>query len=63
MLLYSDPQQYAPYGEDHVYPDTVYLPPSGVATGTVYMDDGDPLTPFYPATGKQQDGERDSHSQ
>ncbi|XP_050737432.1 N-acetylated-alpha-linked acidic dipeptidase 2-like isoform X1 [Eriocheir sinensis] len=50
VLLYGDPQQYAPFGEDAVYPNTVYLPPSGAPSGSVYMYDGDPLTPFYPAT-------------
>ncbi|ROT78135.1 hypothetical protein C7M84_003149 [Penaeus vannamei] len=49
VLLYSDPQQYAPLGEDTVYPGTVYMPGSAVPAGTVYLMDGDPLTPFYPS--------------
>lgn len=57
VLLYGDPQQYAPFGEDAVYPNTVYLPPSGAPSGTVYINDGDPLTPFYPATGMHHDSE------
>lgn len=52
LVLYSDPQQYAPLGEEQVYPDTVYLPPTGAAAGSVFIDDGDPLTRFYPAIGK-----------
>lgn len=53
-MLYSDPQQYAPLGEDTVYPDTVYMPGSAVPAGTVYLMDGDPLTPFYPSVGRYQ---------
>ncbi|XP_047497412.1 N-acetylated-alpha-linked acidic dipeptidase 2-like isoform X1 [Penaeus chinensis] len=49
VILYTDPQQYAPMGEDAVYPKTVYMPGSGVQVGTVLLTDGDPLTPFYPA--------------
>ncbi|KAK3886159.1 hypothetical protein Pcinc_009661 [Petrolisthes cinctipes] len=49
LVLYADPQQYAPLGEEAVYPNTVYMPPSGAADGTVFLDDGDPLTRFYPA--------------
>ncbi|XP_042894430.1 putative N-acetylated-alpha-linked acidic dipeptidase isoform X2 [Penaeus japonicus] len=49
VILYTDPQQYAPLGEDAVYPNTVYMPASGVQAGTVLLADGDPLTPFYPS--------------
>lgn len=31
------------------FPDTVFLPPSGAQRGSLMTDDGDPLTPFYPA--------------
>ncbi|KAK4312970.1 hypothetical protein Pmani_015635 [Petrolisthes manimaculis] len=49
LVLYADPQQYAPLGEEAVYPNTVYMPPSGAADGSVFLDNGDPLTQFYPA--------------
>ena len=51
VLLYSDPQQFAQDGEDSVYADTIYLPGGAAALGTVYLYDGDPSTPFYPAIG------------
>ncbi|XP_042226493.1 putative N-acetylated-alpha-linked acidic dipeptidase isoform X1 [Homarus americanus] len=49
VLLYPDPQQFSPLGEEEVYPSTVYLPGSGVPVGTVFTHDGDPLTLLYPA--------------
>ena len=52
VILYSDPKDYAAEGVDKVYPDTWWLPPTGVQRGTVYYGEGDPLTPGYPATGK-----------
>lgn len=54
VILYTDPQQYAPLGEDAVYPNTVYMPASGVQAGTVLLADGDPLTPFYPSVGESE---------
>ena len=50
VILYSDPNDYAAEGVDKVYPDTWWLPPTGVQRGTVYDDNGDPLTPGYPST-------------
>jgi hypothetical protein len=29
------------------------MPGMAVQSGTVYLDNGDPLTPFYPAIGKK----------
>ena len=53
VILYSDPQDYAPSGTDDncCYPNTVMMPDSAVPAGTVYLRDGDPLTPFYPSVG------------
>lgn len=50
MILYSDPANYAVDGWDKVYPNSWWLPPSGVQRGTVRTTHGDPLTPGYPAT-------------
>ncbi|XP_042222207.1 N-acetylated-alpha-linked acidic dipeptidase 2-like [Homarus americanus] len=50
VVLYSDPADYAPNGSDFVYPHSSYMPPSAAPFGTVKLVDGDPLTPFYPAT-------------
>ena len=52
LLLFSDPADYAPVGSDFVYPHSYFMPPSAVPLGTTKLIDGDPLTPFYPATGK-----------
>jgi len=49
LLLYSDPYEVAPYGGPY-YPDSLWLPPTGVQRGTVKTPGtafGDPLTPGY----------------
>ncbi|XP_069805762.1 N-acetylated-alpha-linked acidic dipeptidase 2-like [Dendropsophus ebraccatus] len=48
MILYSDPADYVV--GDKVYPADWWLPGTGAQRGTVILVDGDPLTPFYPAT-------------
>lgn len=50
LLIYSDPQDYAPEGMP-VYPDGPSLPPGGVQRGTLMIVEGDPLTPGVPAIG------------
>ncbi|XP_071833272.1 putative N-acetylated-alpha-linked acidic dipeptidase isoform X2 [Apostichopus japonicus] len=50
LILYSDPADYAIEGSSSVYPDSWYMPPSGIQRGTVFRPMGDPLTPGYPAT-------------
>lgn len=49
VLLYSDPQQFAQEGRNRAYPDTWWMPGLAVQSGTVYLNNGDPLTPFYPS--------------
>ena len=51
VLLYSDPQQFAQEGRNRAYPDTWWMPDLAVQSGTVYLNNGDPLTPFYPSVG------------
>ncbi len=51
LLIYSDPQDYAPKGVP-VYPDGPSLPPGGIQRGTLKIIPGDPLTPDVPAIGK-----------
>ena len=34
---------------DDTYPNTYYMPSEGVQRGTLYIGDGDPLTPLYPS--------------
>uniref|UniRef100_A0A8C5QH91 glutamate carboxypeptidase II n=1 Tax=Leptobrachium leishanense TaxID=445787 RepID=A0A8C5QH91_9ANUR len=50
MILYSDPADYVAGDLDRVFPDDWWLPGTGAQRGTVLNTDGDPLTPFYPAT-------------
>ena len=50
VILYSDPEQVAPDGTDpdSVYPNTIYLPPSGIQRGSVFSSlGGDPLSPGW----------------
>ena len=50
VILYSDPEQVAPNGTDpgSVYPNSVYLPPSGIQRGSVMeLLEGDPLSPTW----------------
>jgi len=54
MIFYTDPSDYAVDGANTVYPDSWWLPGTGVQRGTVKKSDGglgDPLTPMYPAIG------------
>ena len=34
-----------------MYPDDVFLPPTGAQRGSLFRGKGDPLTPGYPAIG------------
>ena len=50
VIMYTDPAQVAPRGTDpaSVYPNTFFLPPSGVQRGTTFID-ADPLSPSWPS--------------
>ena len=50
-ILYSDPADVAAEGTspDKVYPNTAYLPGSGMQRGSTLYDKGDPLSPGYPS--------------
>ena len=55
MILYTDPNDYAPDGVTNVYPDSWWMPGTGVQRGTIKESHdgvGDPLTPYYPSVGK-----------
>jgi len=56
MILYSDPADYVLLtNAEDVYPDSWFLPGSGVQRGNVKVSSGglgDPLTPGYPAISK-----------
>ncbi|XP_071816862.1 putative N-acetylated-alpha-linked acidic dipeptidase [Apostichopus japonicus] len=48
LILFSDPADYTVLGQP-VYPDGLYLPPTGSQRGSCLDGSGDPLTPGYPA--------------
>ncbi|CAD6192308.1 unnamed protein product [Caenorhabditis auriculariae] len=51
VLLYADPQEVAKDGTDaaNVYPNKAWMPPTEVQRGAVTLQNGDILTPHYPA--------------
>ncbi|XP_040267546.1 putative N-acetylated-alpha-linked acidic dipeptidase isoform X2 [Bufo bufo] len=50
MILYSDPADYVVGSLDQVYPVDWWLPGTGAQRGTLFRNNGDPRTPFYPST-------------
>jgi len=51
LIIYMDPYDFTDGNTSNTYPNSIYLPPYGVQRGTVYIGDGDPLTPDYPSVG------------
>jgi len=52
VLLYDDPYRSAPlYAPSRIYPDGELMPENGTQRGTIFVHEGDPLTPNYPSTG------------
>ena len=51
LIMYTDPKDYAVEGMDETYPDSVYLPGTGVQRGSLEANLGDPLTPGHPSLG------------
>ena len=47
--MYNDPADFAPEGEDKVYPKYIWLPKTGVQRGSIFTSRGDPTTPGLPA--------------
>ena len=48
-ILYNDPAEVAPEGQDKVYPHGIWLPKTGVQRGAIFDRRGDPVTPGLPA--------------
>uniref|UniRef100_A0A914HWS0 Uncharacterized protein n=1 Tax=Globodera rostochiensis TaxID=31243 RepID=A0A914HWS0_GLORO len=48
-ILYSDPEEVAPEGQEHTFPSSIWMPPSGVQRGSTLKTNGDPLTPLLPS--------------
>jgi hypothetical protein len=51
VILFSDPNDVAVNGTspDKVYPNTFFLPGSGIQRGSTFLGEGDPLSPLYPS--------------
>ncbi|KAH9509172.1 N-acetylated-alpha-linked acidic dipeptidase 2 [Bulinus truncatus] len=51
VVIFSDPIDSTGMGrgDPRVYPDAWWLPPKGVQRGSVFVGEGDPLTPGYPS--------------
>ncbi|XP_013387509.1 putative N-acetylated-alpha-linked acidic dipeptidase [Lingula anatina] len=49
VILYSDPKDYAVDPNGAVFPNSWWLPGTGVQRGSTFIGNGDPLTPGYPA--------------
>ena len=49
VILFSDPADVAVQGTapEDVYPNTIFLPGTGVQRGSTYIGDGDPLSPHW----------------
>jgi hypothetical protein len=51
LIIFSDPAEAAQEGTEpeHVYPESFWLPGTGVQRGSLALADGDPLTPNWPS--------------
>ncbi|KAK8720840.1 hypothetical protein OTU49_013053, partial [Cherax quadricarinatus] len=51
LILFSDPNDVALEGQEKeaVYPNTWWLPGSGIERGSTFLISGDPLTPGWPS--------------
>lgn len=51
LIMYSDPAKYATAGVNtsQVYPNTFFLPESGIQRGSTFIGDGEPLSPGWPS--------------
>ena len=49
VIIFSDPGDVAVQGTEpeNVYPNTIFLPGSGIQRGTTFIGDGDPLSPGW----------------
>ena len=53
LILFMDPSDYGPPEGVKAFPETWWLPGSGLQRGTILISSsGDPLTPEYPSTGE-----------
>lgn len=50
-VLFTDKKDYGGGGDAKVFPNSKWMPPSGVQVGTLYKGCGDPTTPGWPSTG------------
>ncbi|CAM6090069.1 unnamed protein product [Calypogeia fissa] len=50
VVIFSDPLDWAANNTEGYYPESEWLPPSGVQRGSVFQGIGDPLTPGWAST-------------
>lgn len=58
VVLYSDPFDFDGASSEGNYPNSKWLPRSGVQRGTVIDNSGDPLSPGWPSGSGSRDSER-----
>jgi N-acetylated-alpha-linked acidic dipeptidase len=51
VIMFSDPANRAAEGRNFTYPNSWWMPGMAVESGSLYIADGDPLTPLYPSIG------------
>eukprot|EP00094_Tigriopus_californicus_P004991 TCALIF_04806-PA protein Name:"Similar to Naalad2 N-acetylated-alpha-linked acidic dipeptidase 2 (Mus musculus)" AED:0.00 eAED:0.00 QI:0/-1/0/1/-1/1/1/0/771 len=49
VIIFSDPADVAAEGTEDVYPDSFWLPESGIQRGSSFLGHGDPETPGWPS--------------
>lgn len=58
VVLYPDPSNFSGSSSEGNYPNSKWLPRSGVQRGTVSDNSGDPLSPGWPSGSNSRDSER-----
>ena len=51
VILYDDPWDINSGSQTSFYPDSWWMPPTGLQMGEAWDGTGDPLTPGYPSLG------------
>ena len=49
LIIFSDPADVAGEKDEGVYPNSIFLPDSGIQRGSLALFDGDPETPNWPS--------------
>ncbi|KAF7488588.1 N-acetylated-alpha-linked acidic dipeptidase 2 [Sarcoptes scabiei] len=51
VIFFTDPETMAPFNQNDssVYPNSIWMNGKAMQSGTIYLDEGDPLTPGFPS--------------